>query len=75
MLTNYMKHYFKQQSSQIHITREITMKKRITYLRKKSHEMGNYFKNQQLLTRPKFQLLIGNPKRQRQSNLLIYQVH
>lgn len=35
MLTNYMKLYFKQQSSQIHITGEITIKKRITYLRKK----------------------------------------
>lgn len=65
--------YFEQQCSQIHMTGEITMKKRINTW-KKSHEMRNYFKNQQFLTLPKFQLLIERSKRQRQRNLQIYQV-
>lgn len=55
------------------MTGEVTMKKRINTW-KKSHEMRNYFKNQQFLTLPKFQLLIERSKRQRQRNLQIYQV-
>lgn len=34
-VNNYMHLYFEQQCSQIHMTGEIPMKKRITYLRKK----------------------------------------